>query len=118
MDALDILKAARSKISTPEAWGKGHRGRNADRTMETCCAAEAIEDSCPMLDSVSLSGRVRAIRALVNAAGLDNRWGALVHWNDAPERTHAEVLAAYDLAIATLEMGAPALTGGSGETAA
>lgn len=107
MNALEVLVAARAKITNPEDWGKGRRGRrDCDRPLHTCCAAEAIEDISPSLDKETHSERRRAFRALMNAAGLDNRWNAIINWNDAPERTHAEVLAAYDLAIATLSLGA------------
>lgn len=100
MDALDILKSARAKITSPEDWGKGRR--RIDRPMETCCAAEAVEDSDP--DAIDgWKERRRAFRALNNAADVGGA-SELVAWNDAPERTHAEVLAAFDLAIATLRM--------------
>lgn len=98
--AIDILKAARIKISSPHDWGKGMR--NYDRPMETFCAAEAIEAVCLYDDE-----RRRAICALYSAAGLEYRAPYLTRWNDAPERTHAEVLAAFDLAIATLGLGDP-----------
>jgi hypothetical protein len=95
-DALDILKTARARVATPEMWGKGRR--NKDRPMETCCLAEAF-DTSPTGTEYS-----RAIRAIHNAAGLDDTWGSLISWNDADERTHDEILAAFNLAIATLRL--------------
>lgn len=101
MEAIDILKSARAKIATPEAWGKGMRRH--DRAAATCCAAEAIEES---VTAFGPDMRV-AMRALFHAAGLDYDGDyRITEWNDEPERTHAEVLAAYDLAIATLGLGA------------
>ena len=97
MDALDILKAGRAKITNPKDWGKGPRPERL--RFESCCAAEAIEE----LDHSFDREYSRAILALRNAAGLDNNFG-IPKWNDAPERTHAEVLAAFDLAIATLRL--------------
>lgn len=94
MDTLEILKAARAKIARPENWGKGRRGE--DRSMLSCCAAEAIEE----VDIMPSIERRLAYRAVINAAGAEG----LVSWNDAPERTHAEVLAAFNLAIATLRL--------------
>lgn len=46
--------------------------------------------------------RIKAINALYNAIGLSREFWMpkLPDWNDAPERTHAEVLAAFDKAIA------------------
>jgi hypothetical protein len=94
---IDILKAAKAKIEKPESWGKGRRCER--RHFDTCCAAEAIEE-CSIPDSK----RTRAFKALYNAAGLDWMEDNLTVWNDAEERTHAEVLAAFDLAIATLQL--------------
>lgn len=102
MDAIDILKVARARIADPLNWGKGPRSRHNEwpgRGLNTCCASEAIEE-------VQSWGpeRARAYRALEHAAGLKAGWDKLPIWNDASERTHAEVLAAYDLAIATLRL--------------
>lgn len=105
MDALELLKAGRIRISSPENWGTGSRGcAGRNRPMHTCCAAEAIEEALPIIpwdDIEKYEARKRALKALANAAGTD----CIVEWNDAPGRTHAEVMAAYDLAIATLKLG-------------
>ena len=101
-DALDILKAARAKVASPENWGKGQRGYYAGyrgRPTSSCCVAEAIEECLPYTEE-----RKRAFRAFHNAAGLEEKFGKLIDWNDAPERTHAEVLATFDLAIASLRL--------------
>lgn len=106
MDTVDILKAARAKIARPEDWGKGRRVY--DRPKETCCAAEAIEEVAgDPWGFEEFNRRKPAFRALYNAAGLE--WekkypDSLPEWNDAPERTHAQVLAAFDLAIAALRL--------------
>ena len=102
LTVLDVMKLAREKIATPERWGKGTRGSKAyhDRPLTTCCAAEAIEDSCP----VDMDLRLGAYAALKKAAGIDQRGVTftILDWNDAPERTHAEVLAGFDKAISAL----------------
>lgn len=97
---LKVLIAARAKIADPSNWGKGMRG-GGRRSIETCCAAEAIEEVAQPMTSPE---RHAAFRALYNAAGLDWRGDMLTKWNDAPERTHAEVMAAFNLAIATLRL--------------
>ena len=101
MEALEILIKARAKIAHPEGWGKGRR--KWDRGVQTCCAAEAIEDSDPCGYEIHYSERKRASRALMHAAGLD-RAALITGWNDNPGRTHSEVLAAFDLAIAMLKL--------------
>jgi hypothetical protein len=91
---LPILIKARAKIADPENWGKGFRTVcGGHRTLETCCASEAIEAvaATPGLRSA-------ALRALAAAAQCDT---TILRWNDAPERTHAQVLAAFDKAIAS-----------------
>ena len=101
VDALDILIAARAKVADPKDWGKGSRGYNnyKGRSPRSCCAAEAIEECIPWTEA-----RKSAFRAFHNAAGLEDKFGKIVDWNDAPERTHSEVLATFDLAIATLRL--------------
>jgi hypothetical protein len=104
MNAIDILTAARAKIARPEDWGKGPRTAAVIRSMETCCAAEAIDES----DQPFSYGRMEAYRAFDKAAGIAqdaSTYSTIASWNDAPERTHAEVLAAFDLAITTLKLG-------------
>jgi hypothetical protein len=42
----------------------------------------------------------RALLLIRNVCGLRNEWGCLTGWNDDPSRTHSEVMAAINLAIA------------------
>lgn len=92
----DVLVRARAKIANPDDWGKGVRGRlgGGRRPLNTCCAAEAIEDVSTYRDP-----RKEAYAALSASVGLEGFFITIVEWNDAPERTHAEVLAAFDRAI-------------------
>lgn len=91
--ALAILIEGRRRIEDPDRWGKGMRAHRDDPA--TFCASEAIEDS-PYCYS-----RTLALCALIEAsAGAINNQMRIAEWNDAPERTHAEVLALYDKAIA------------------
>lgn len=99
--ALDLLKRGRAKIANPDDWGKGMRF--ARENKGTCCAAEAIEESEGYM-TASHSERRLAIRALRNTSNCEDGWGGLTNWNDAPERTHAEVMAAFNLAIACLRL--------------
>jgi hypothetical protein len=95
----DVLTAARKLIETPAMWGKGMRGISPNRRpMNTCCAAEAIETVDPHWGSKT---RRAAFDIFIKANGIsDAQFRAFTDWNDAPERTHAEVLAAFDRAIA------------------
>ena len=101
----DVLRAARALVATPSQWWqyRGHRGVEASRSCAglALAAAEGYPDRhCP-----------DAWLTLASAAGLgDLDLGdvseAIYDWNDAPERTHAEVLAAFDRAIAAAEAAA------------
>lgn len=94
----DILRAAKERIGTPERWCKGHGSANgyADPSVPTC-AEGAIY--CVAKQAFVLA--YSAWNAFQDCNGLAMCSG--VDWNDAPERTHAEVMAAFDRAIAAEE---------------
>jgi hypothetical protein len=80
MTTKDRLIAGRNRIEDPKNWGQGLR---RDHTM---CVMEAVRSQ-------------EAWTVLRKALGLGLQ-GSLTRWNDDPSRTHAEVLAAIDAAIA------------------
>lgn len=91
--ALIPLVKARALIADPAKWGQGMRCTRP--SFETCCAAEALDAASEVSPA-----RREAYRLLHQAVGLNhNVWGVLIDWNDAPERTHADVLGAFDKAI-------------------
>jgi hypothetical protein len=100
---IQILDKAIEKIADPAKWGKGVRGNEPgkDRPLDTCCAAEALEDAEKEHGRGNL---VRVLKIVYCAAGLEWRYDAITNWNDAPERTHAEVIAALRLARAIFRM--------------
>lgn len=95
MTPLEILKEARAKIADPAMWGQG--GRPERPRFDSCCAAEAIEEVVPFKE---FGARHDALEMFKCAAGIGDEWGDFVSWNDAPDRTHSEVLATFNLAIA------------------
>ena len=103
MTPADILRAAKARIATPERWTRGRMARDEDGngvqsvSEHACawCSIGAVEAET----GASTSALVRALRALNRA--IDNK--PIDDWNDAPGRTHAEVLAAFDRAIAIAE---------------
>lgn len=101
MSPLDVLRGARELLSDPARWTKGVNARDAAGERVGILSVDA---ACwcmwGALDKVrGTSGWDDAVEALRAAVG-----GAPVScWNDAPARTHAEVLAAFDRAIASLE---------------
>lgn len=96
----DVLRIARAKIDTPDKWWGG-AGMSLGQEKNHCArTAISSEEKC-------LETRPEVQRALelfCQVLGTDpNRPGQVYRWNDAPERTHAEVLAAFDRAIALAE---------------
>lgn len=106
MTTVEILRAAKALIDTPEKWTQGKYARDAeghalDHSKDgfagaVCyCAVGALWAAAGSFDEAAVS-RVR------DAAGTH-----ILHpWNDDPERTHPEVMAAFDRAIAAAEASA------------
>lgn len=99
-----VLRKAAVLLKPPEAWTKGRMARDRFRepvppmsSRATCwCASGAIRVNA-WGDSLELFQiRRRAYQLLGEAAGDMS----IINWNDAPERTHAEVLAAFERAAA------------------
>ena len=122
MKSSEILITARALINTPERWVKG-------RKPGCWCAVDAIIVATyyarphqeralqPLLgielkvpDTWEAMALMRAMPSLPASVACNAALEALkcaigngheiVSWNDAPERTHAEVMAAFDRAIA------------------
>lgn len=102
MNTKELLIAARARIEKPERWTQMSLARDAKRRSvkpldadAVCwCSLGAIYSQCPQSKSLSL-----AIRALGSA--MSNNESFIADYNDS--HTHAEVLAAFDQAIASLE---------------
>ena len=94
--ASQVLRAARALIGTPDKWWKG--GANGAGVSK--CSAQAIYHQ-PGYDFDSLNFLSVAI------GGKPGCYAHIFDWNDAPERTHADVMAAFDRAIALAEKDEP-----------
>ena len=92
-DPRAILNAACARIATPEYWSQG-----AGIDGNALCASLAFY----VLDDCDWIARLSAVRALAAAAGLSSS-DEIPAWNDAPETTHADVMAAFDLAREALD---------------
>jgi hypothetical protein len=103
MTPLETLQKAREHLSDPKNWNQdGHYFRGMDRSTRCCCALGAIivDDLRPVLHWQA--PHVRAVaEALVSALPPDQT--SVVVFNDAPTTTHADILALYDRAIASVE---------------
>lgn len=103
MKLSEILRAGKQRIETL-GWGQGAGEvlyANLHGRPNKCCALTAISGLPDgSLELIDLHVAAIGMFELVN--GFDSP-SELVRWNDAPERTVADVLAAYDKAIAAAE---------------
>lgn len=92
MTAAAILTAALALCDTPSKWWRGDLVSDA---MSCHCPITAIDE----VTAYGASGNaVEAVRLFGEAIGADTVLG-ITAWNDARERTHAEVRAAFERAI-------------------
>lgn len=105
MTAREILILARGYIE--KGWCRGQFARTEDgegalavsEDARSWCALGAIERATFEVPMQSYASRGAAERLLREAAGVRSDFDATTAWNDDPERTKEEVLAAFDKAI-------------------
>lgn len=104
--ALEILKEARAIIATPGKWTKGEFARDKEGNKVGICSPDASQFCA--VGAINRIGRAAGDVTFARAAFLEAE-PAGVWFNDHPNTTHADVLAAFDRAIAKLEAeGTPA----------
>lgn len=106
MKPSEVLRAARAKIDTPEKWMRGAYARVGEHAIRSAftippnadsyCSIGACFSACNSAGDFRNAHRAINQLSLVIGRPIDS-------WNDAPERTHAEVLAAFDAAIVRAE---------------
>ena len=106
MTTAELLYEARAVIDTEDKWTQGALARNAGGQElvsvlspgAVCyCAGGAIAVAFGERYPDGSSPVWLALEAVIS--------GVIPTWNDKPERTHAEVLAAFDKAIEVAERG-------------
>lgn len=104
MAAIDILRVARGYVA--DGWTQGELARDGERISRmpwdpracSFCMRGAVVKA---VGSIEIRGDAGvAHKALCDAIGSKR----IPKWNDAANRTKAEVLAAFDRAIASLEV--------------
>jgi hypothetical protein len=85
----DRLRAAKALINTPDKWCKGRSRDDRGRRCLMAAILDAGGSDAPRADGP------RALRDVIGPS--------ITTWNDAPERAHGEVMAAFDRAIALAE---------------
>ena len=104
MSVLECLKAVRERLAVPEQWTQGEYARDEmGVSIGSCCydaqrwcLLGAVFRESEGLDADS-NADSEALDLLQEAVGSKGK--GLAEWQDAPERTHAEVLAVIDAAI-------------------
>lgn len=93
MTTVEILRTARSLIDEPGKWCKG--SFHKDDRLRHCAlgALSGIDDHYTAHDVL-----MRAV-GIVLGTGKDG----VIPYNDAPERTHSDIMRLYDCAIALAE---------------
>lgn len=104
MTVLGILKGAREILASPNRWttGIGARDRYGEKTGfdEKSACRWCLWGALCRAAGRMLSDEIDV--AILDALGF--KYGTdIFEWNDAPNRTHAEVLAKLDAAIASEE---------------
>ncbi len=85
-DLKEALIAARKNVDSPEKWIKGAlKGKN--NTYCTVGAIHKLDIPCSLHFDIS-----RTMRRITETESLSS-------WNDAPERTHQDILDLFDKAI-------------------
>lgn len=107
MHVADTLRAARALIEHPDHWGRLHFVQNLP-SHDCYCIAGAIgmatgdfkRDSVVVMKQDSLAALAALASVLPTSSDNVSNLTRVVRFNDARWRTHAEVLAAFDRAIA------------------
>jgi hypothetical protein len=103
---LEVLRGARELLAYPERWIKGEDAADVigqplengyDEGAVCWCLAGALEKVSGRTQDCGVEPAYQAVDDLIVDAT------NVREWNDAPERTHAEVLALLDRAIASAE---------------
>lgn len=93
--AADHLARAKAEL-VASGWRQG-MSSITDENQNTCCVMEAIERT--RLDRGVQDLATLALCAAVYGDPTMSGYCEMIHWNDLPGRTQAEVEAAYDKAI-------------------
>jgi hypothetical protein len=96
-ETADILRKAKALIDTPEKWRQGLNHGDDSKL----CAGDAMMSASRELRPIDPAFAYAAARSKV-LEGI-GRLDGLVLWNDDPTTRHADVMQAFDAAIALAE---------------
>ncbi len=100
------LEKAKALIDTPHKWTQGTYAQDSEGWSVTVSSADAVcycahgaIAAVGGLGSERTDAMADAVAEVLELPG-KHEYNRLPPWNDAPERTHAEVMEAFDKAIA------------------
>ena len=93
--ALPVLRQARQNIASPEDWAQGTAYRDCGGHMQSCLVHALDRSEVARGEAAGRDGAARVVLYRL----LPAPWQDLIEYNDAPGRTHAEVLCLLDRAI-------------------
>ena len=106
METIDVLKATRALIDTPEKWTKGAYARDArgrvvgwlDPGASCFCVQGAFHKALGHLGDSSFEVWHERVSDAFPA-----HFNSVQEYNDHPDTTHADIMAVFDRAIAAEE---------------
>lgn len=111
--AADLLRRARERIATPERWTKGAFARDPADGYDRGDRGALDPDSCLCANGslFAAHGDVGpppyGVSQTLTRAARGRGFETVSKFNDAPETTHADVMALFDDAIALAESEVP-----------
>ena len=108
---IDILTKARHLVREPKWWIQyagaetlsGGKVHCFDLKAHCFCMTGAISRAAHDLGCDSWSNEPEVYKAMTESLKIEGREVAMFRWNDMPERTHNEVLKAFDDTIESLK---------------
>ena len=92
----DILREARALIEIPEYWAQGTHWNIINGVTSHCASYAIIKAS--ECDTDARAAAFHLHKTIKSHTGV--KYLGVTFWNDDPERTHAEVMQAFDWALA------------------
>ena len=108
---IDILTKARHLVREPKWWVQGLAAQTKSGRRVHCfdpkahcfCMTGAVSRAAHDLGYVGWTTEPAVFKAMTEALKIEGREVAVFTWNDMPERTHNEVLKAFDDTIESLK---------------
>ena len=110
-EKIDILTKARHLVREPKWWIQGHAARTQSGERVHCfdlkahafCMTGAISRAAHDMGYVGWKTEPGVFKAMTESIKIEGQEAAMYQWNDMANRTHEEVLKAFDDTIESLK---------------